>query len=157
MPNTHRPQTSPRSRTDVDKDGEGVPGDAGELAARNFSNSERQQLATLYQPGQSLWRMPLQHFSDEDFNASRGIYGFGGFSGPGPAGSGGPGCSDTKTGSIIECQTQNLGERVDVIGTPYSLNYRSSRQIGRRPNYRLHIPRRPSQTVSLPRGLRCFP
>ena len=33
-------------------------------------------------------------------------------------------------GSIIECETQGLGERLGISGTPYTLNYLSSRQPG---------------------------
>ena len=34
------------------------------------------------------------------------------------------------SGSIIECENQTLGERVPLVGTPFSLNYRGDRQIG---------------------------
>ena len=34
------------------------------------------------------------------------------------------------SGSIIECQNQTLGERLPVVGTPFTLNYRSNRTPG---------------------------
>ena len=42
------------------------------LAALGITAAEQQALAPLYQPGQSLWRMPLSHFSTYDFNPSYG-------------------------------------------------------------------------------------
>jgi RHS repeat-associated protein len=36
-------------------------------------------------------------------------------------------------GSIIECQNQILGEAIDIVGTPFSLNYRSDRVPGHMP------------------------
>src|SRR4029453_11759598 len=37
----------------------------------------------------------------------------------------------TQSGSLIECQNQILGEKVDVTGTPFSLHYASERVPGR--------------------------
>ena len=36
--------------------------------AEEARTSERHELAQLYQPGQSLWRVPISHFSKYDFN-----------------------------------------------------------------------------------------
>ncbi len=51
---------------DLDIDGSGNPASDSALAAIGINTAERQQLATLYQPGQSLWRVPLNHFSGWD-------------------------------------------------------------------------------------------
>jgi RHS repeat-associated protein len=144
---------------DVDTDGTGVAADATKLAALNLSNGERARLAALYIPGQTLWRMPLLHFSCDDFNFPRG---------PLPD-SGAPGPLDFKVelnkppqkknkncGSIIECQPQVLGEQIPVVGTPYSLTYRSSRQRGSRANYVLNIMLPRQKQVTVPSGIACY-
>jgi len=48
---------------DVDSDGDGVSDDAAMLAALGITDAERQRLASLYEAGQSLWRIPISHFS----------------------------------------------------------------------------------------------
>ncbi len=137
---------------DIDTDGSGIAADWTKLAALNLSNSERQQLAALYTPGQSLWRVPLQHFTDVDMNwPFAPCQGCNPPSPPPP-----PKCEHPFPGSIIECETQVLGERVEVVGTPYSLSYRSSRQLGRRSNYRLDLSVPAAKTVGLPTGYGCF-
>ena len=125
---------------DLDIDGSGLPANAGALAALGITAAERQSVASLYATGQSLWRVPLSHFSPRDMNwggglplmrhrpislrprqARRRI----------------PASAD---GSIIECQSQTLGQRLAVVGTPYTLNYRSSRAPGYKAANRLLIP-----------------
>lgn len=108
-----------------------------------ISDAERQRLATLYQPGQSLWRVPITHFSSWDCN-----WGFG------------PPLEAIaaalhrlidkiahlldkpclQNGSIIECENQVLGEVVPVVGTPFSLHYQSDRVTGRGANKTISIP-----------------
>jgi hypothetical protein len=46
----------------LDIDGDGIADTPGALAALGITDSERQQLAALYQPGQSLWRVLIPHF-----------------------------------------------------------------------------------------------
>jgi RHS repeat-associated protein len=143
---------------DIDTDGDGVADDATKLAAVNLSNAERQQLATIYPAGQSLWRMPLQHFSSDDWNPSPAPV-------PGariptavkPKKATPPRCKNIKKHSIIECQTQALGEEVEVVGTPYTLNYRSTRQAGRRANYRLDVTVPGQVPITMPNGPACYP
>jgi RHS repeat-associated protein len=119
---------------DVDINGDGKADTGAALTAIGVTDAERQQLASLYTPGQSLWRVALPHFSEPwDFN-----FGFGpppdggGPNGGGPSGGGGggPGPCDT-SGSVIACQRQALGEQVAVAGTPYLLRYDSDRQRDR--------------------------
>jgi len=47
---------------------------------------------------------------------------------------------DCASGSIIECENQTLGERIPVVGSGLSLNYRSSRVPGRVAARTLTIP-----------------
>src|SRR5262249_48640233 len=53
---------------DLDTTGDGAPDDAAMLLALGITEPERGRLATLYQPGQTLWRVPLSHFSPVDLN-----------------------------------------------------------------------------------------
>ncbi len=118
----------------VDSDGDGaadVPTGMTEL--------ERRQLAALYAPGQTLWRVALPHFSIWDLNM--------GFEAPPWAkfskldlGNDGSDCQSTAQGSIIGCEDQTLGERFGVAGTPFELAYQSERVPGRKTGYRIRVP-----------------
>lgn len=128
---------------DVDVDGSGMPADAPTLAALGITEVERAQLAALYTPGQSLWRTPITHFTPWDCNWP--------FAppenaeppeiteDPNPA-SEDVDDPDCVKNSIIDCQNQTLGQSVDIIGTTFSLNYRSDRLPGRSSSYSLTIP-----------------
>jgi len=129
---------------ELDIDGTGVIADATALAALSISDDERVQLATLYQPGQSLWRVPVTHFTSWDFNwpwsfPSNAQY-------PSEAldntknGNDNPDKNTQECGSIISCQNQVLGESEAIAGTPYSLYYSSERVAGRKAAYTLDIP-----------------
>jgi RHS repeat-associated protein len=112
---------------DVDTDGDGVA-DNG----LGITSEERASLASLYAPGQQLWRLPIQHFSPGDANSPRLPDGA---TPPGANGAGpdpnepleDPQCSG---GSVVECENQVLGEIVPIVGTPFALNYRSDRVPG---------------------------
>jgi RHS repeat-associated protein len=112
---------------DVDTDGDGAA-DGG----LGLTDAERRQLASLYVPGQSVWRMLIPHF-DQPWDANWGF-------GPpedaeAPAGDPEPDepqvCRAEVAGSIIGCQDQTLGEALGVVGTPFGLHYRSDRVPGR--------------------------
>ncbi|MBK9132345.1 MAG: hypothetical protein IPM20_12010 [Gammaproteobacteria bacterium] len=125
----------------LDVDGSGEPADASVLAELGISPEERQQLASLYSAGQSLWRVPVSHFSPWDYNWPYGP----------PADVDWPDVEildegseklddpECRGGSIIECQNQVLGEMLDIAGTPFSLHYRSDRVPGRTTANRLQI------------------
>lgn len=102
-------------------------------SALGITNSERMQLAALYASGTSLWRLPMKHFSVWDGNPPGGP-------GPNAVAPNVPTPIDIslddptcQAGSIIECQNQSLGESVPIAGTPFSLNYKSSRTRGASP------------------------
>jgi len=118
---------------DVDTDGDGASDDPSILALLNITDAEREKLATLYAAGQSLWRVPVTHFTPWDCNWP--------FGPPDDAKAPmqpEPVCDDQIdapyrcTGSIIECQNQVLGETVGITGTPFSLHYQSDRVSGRK-------------------------
>ncbi|MBN1570929.1 MAG: hypothetical protein JXA73_24025, partial [Acidobacteria bacterium] len=115
---------------EVDTDGDNI-GDND--PALGITDAERGQLAMLYAEGQSLWRVKITHFTPVDLNWPAVL----------PADAVAPeqpmpemnkpkepDC--TEEGSIIQCQSQILGERIGVAGIPFSLNYRSDRAPGNR-------------------------
>ena len=97
----------------VDITGDGVADDAAALAAVGIEDAERQQLATLYNPGQELWRVKITHFTPWDYNWPYGP--------PQPVPQPPPytpwpeepdACKTS--GSIISCETQSLSEAIPV-------------------------------------------
>ncbi len=131
---------------ELDTDGDDVADDVAALDALNITEAERQELAALYDAGQTLWRAPITHFTPWDCNWPGGPPGGAG----GAGGSGGGGdrrrrrlgeddpCADENR-CVIEFQGQVLGEGVPLAGVPYALNYRSDRCPGRRAAYEMEI------------------
>jgi RHS repeat-associated protein len=114
----------------LDTDGTGLEADTAALAALGITDPERKQLAALYTLGQSLWRVAVRHFTPWDANWGLGPPDDAIFPNqPLPDQSSARSIKDPckRSGSIIECQNQVLGETVRITGTPYSLNYSSSR------------------------------
>ena len=126
---------------DLDLDGSGSPASASQLSALGISTDEQSQLALLYPPGQSVWRVPITHFSPEDYNWPD--------SPPPdvePPDEPEPDTDEPEEnpcdgiGSIIEIQNQILREQIGIVGAPFSLNYSSERVAGRNAHNRLTIP-----------------
>lgn len=141
----------------VDVAGQGIAADGATLASLGFSTSELQKLATTYPAGQSLWRVPLQHFSCYDWNWPPGLPpGVPGLTMTPPKKADKIQCDETKNGSIIECMNETLGETIDVVGTPYSLNYRSDRTRDRSASRSLRLATPSQLTVKIP-GVNCGP
>ena len=126
---------------DIDINGLGISASASERLALGMDDAERQELATLYTPGQRLWRVRLQHFSTVDYNYPQDF----------PEGIETPDNEETsdeeysdqtkeECGSIIDCRNQVLGEVISIAGTNFSLNYRSDRVPGRMAAKTLRIP-----------------
>jgi RHS repeat-associated protein len=116
----------------VDATGSGTP---TPMPFQGITQAELQQLPGLgYQVNQTLWRVPIPHFSTWDANwpdspppdaispNPSGPPQDGDGTGPGPC---------EQPGSIIDCQDQTLRERLPLAGTPFSLFYASNRQRGR--------------------------
>jgi RHS repeat-associated protein len=127
---------------DVDITGDGTADGAAALAAVGIDDAERARLAQLYDPGKSLWRVEVSHFTPWDYN-----YPYGPPDGAGPPGQDGPNGPDgpgdggcNSGGSVIGCEEQTLGEELAVAGTPYTLRYASDRVPGRRTDLSLNIP-----------------
>jgi hypothetical protein len=113
---------------DVDSDGDGAADDG-----LGMTEKERAQLASLYKKGQTLWRVPIKHFSSWDFNWPFGL--------PSDAIAALKALNEflsaddaegacKASGSIIDCENQRLGESFPVRGTRFSLNYWSDRVPG---------------------------
>lgn len=125
---------------DLDTDGDAVTDDATKLAALGISDLERARLALLYTAGQTLWRIPVTHFTPWDWNWPFGP----------PLDAVSPPARPRnnpqirrptrRCGSVIGCEEQTLGESIPVAGTPWSLHYQSERTPGRREAYTLEIP-----------------
>lgn len=127
---------------DLDISGSGVAAGTAELFTEGITTAERQQIATLYGPGATLWRAPLSHLSTVDLNWQSQCAG-GNCQPPNV----GPAVADEKDedpckkdGSIIECQSQVLGETVGIVGTGLAASYRSDRVPGRTSRFTLEIP-----------------
>src|SRR6056297_2764859 len=125
----------------LDIDGDGIADDPADLESiLGITEAERAQLAALYEPGDSVWRVGLEHFTPIDCNwLSRNPDAIpppggrpdvnGGRNGP----EGFPPPEDPceEGGSIIECQSQVLRESIALSGVSTALNYSSARSVGR--------------------------
>ncbi len=121
---------------DLDTDGDGI---VDNNPALGITSAERTQLVTTYSVGKSLQRVPVDHFSTYDLNY--GISPIAGATAPNQAESLKnelDKCTTCKH-SIIEVENQTLGETLSITGTPFNLNYRSNRVLGRAANT-LQIP-----------------
>jgi RHS repeat-associated protein/uncharacterized repeat protein (TIGR01451 family) len=124
----------------LDVSGDGVPDGAEALAALGITEAEQRQLAALYHPGKSLWRVPVTHFTPWDYN-----WPYGPPPGAGPPQNPSPkqGSEDKpecQPGSVIDCQNQALGESLPITGTPFRIHYQSDRVPGRQDKNTLRIP-----------------
>ena len=126
-------------KADLDIKGNSLPATPTELSGLGITDAERTKLAQLYSAGQSLWRTPVQHFT-EPWDKNQGTS-----------------CKepcpppdnlksevvvvepDCQGGSIIGCQNQTLGEIVELTGTPFYLRYQSDRMPGYNTASRLKI------------------
>ncbi|RLB51002.1 MAG: hypothetical protein DRI90_23280, partial [Deltaproteobacteria bacterium] len=131
----------------IDFDGDDIAEGQATFDALGVTQDELEALAQLYEPGDTLWRTAVEHFSTLDCN-------FAPFRNEGECVPNEPGVCElahivgnddedgscTADGSIIECQNQILGEAVSLSGTPFSLHYQSDRATGRKKSYELTIP-----------------
>ncbi|MCU1349076.1 MAG: repeat protein, partial [Acidobacteria bacterium] len=126
-------------RAYLDVDGDGMADDSD--AAIGTSVDERTKLAALYGAGKVLWRVPIPHLTPWDCNWPYGPPDDAdGPPGDEPPDGGQPAfCSNSADGSIIECEAQALGEALPVAGTPFTLNYNSTRVLGRADTRRIHV------------------
>jgi RHS repeat-associated protein len=134
---------------EIDLDGDGNAESPATLAAAGISDDERIELATLYSASTTLWWVEVPHFSTIDLNFPQGeITADDGDTDPSEQAEETQSeeqkdeddpC-DRRGHSILECDNQILGERIAIVGTPYTLDYRSDRVPGRRSAFRIDIP-----------------
>jgi RHS repeat-associated protein len=110
----------------VDSDGDGIADNAV-----GMSDDERRTLATLYAPGQTLWRSTVTHFTPFDLNQPVVLPGAIAPQEPDAEVDVQPNDSCRASGSILDCQGQALGEELPIAGTAYQLEYSSMRTPGR--------------------------
>jgi RHS repeat-associated protein len=124
----------------LDIDGSGTAASNSELLELGIDTDELGVLATLYIPGQSLWRSPVSHFTPLDCNWVNWCRSceFPELDEPEYDEQDEDSCE--RAGSIIDCHDQVLGEEMPVAGTALSLNYRSNRVPGRKALYTIDIP-----------------
>ncbi len=137
---------------DLDVSGGDTAASPAALASLGIIDQERARLALLYAPGQSIWRVPVTHFTPWDFNWPFGPPA-GAASPPSPE-DGSPIVDDPgqECGSVIGCEDQTLGESVPVTGTPWRLHYQSDRVPGRTAERELLVVL--SGAAPLPAGLK---
>ena len=126
---------------ELDLEGEGVAATPSELAEADITRAERRTLADLYTVGQQLTRMPVRHFT-RPMDANYGGRPPDDATEPpedGPEENQEEDEHCEREGSIIECENRILGQRIEIPGTPFSLNYRTSRVPGA-PSRHLRIP-----------------
>lgn len=124
----------------VDVTGDGAADTGAPLAKLGITEAELRELARLYEPGRSLWRVPVRHFTPWDHNWPWG---------PPPDAKPpklkefewkDPNDPCTQQGSIISCENQVLAEQVPVAGTPYTLTWSSQRAPGYKVSEQLTLP-----------------
>ena len=125
---------------ELDVDGDGIADGAAKFEELGVTEDELASLAELYEPGQSLWRVPVSHFTPWDLNWPYGP--------PDDAKKPKPPkkpddekekpCDPPRP--VVEFQTRVVGENVPVQGTPYSLVYRSNRVAGAAGKFRIEVP-----------------
>ncbi|MCB0089543.1 MAG: PKD domain-containing protein, partial [Caldilineaceae bacterium] len=121
----------------LDTTGDGA---ADNDAALGITDAERAQLAQLYTAGVTLWRVPIRHFTPWDHNWPFGpplnaIWPFA----KGPRYDDQPDQPCEVDGSIIECESQVVGQRLALTGVPFTLNYRSDRTPARTGYFELPV------------------
>ena len=125
----------------IDADGDGTADSDAALAALGITKGERETLATIYPAGAPLWRVPLRHFSSKDYNWPYGPPdGAVPPNGGNPA-NGDPGCPVCgAAGSRLGVERQTVGEDIAIGGTPYRLNYDTSRVPGHAASRTIRLP-----------------
>ncbi|MEW8052519.1 MAG: RHS repeat-associated core domain-containing protein [Candidatus Thiodiazotropha sp.] len=134
-------------RAVLDTEGNGEPATVDVLATLGVTDQELVMLAGLYDVGKVLWRSQAAHFTPWDCNWPYGPP-IDATPPPPPPPRNPPPIKkknkkkpDKECNSIIECQSQVLGESHILAGTPYSLNYRSNRARGwlRNDKFRINL------------------
>ena len=123
---------------DLDVNGDGAADTGAALIALGITDAERTQLATSYDAPQSLWRVPIPHFSPWDCNWPFGPPPDSSPPNRGPPSDDNP-PDDPNDPPGVFIQSQELSESIPIIGTRHVLNYRSTRNLGNQAARRISI------------------
>lgn len=112
----------------IDTDGDGLADHAARLEAFGIDAAELARIRSLYPTGTTLWRVLLDHFTGIDLNPADSWRNapeatLPDVDPPPPP----PEDPCEEAGCVIAPETGSLGERLDIVGTPFSLDYRSER------------------------------
>lgn len=116
-----------QGEADLDVSGTGAPATSTTLSAMGITAAERTQLATIYKPGATFWRVQVTHFTGYDLNSGGASADT---SGAGAKANAGTNKICKIKGCIITAQTQKVAEEIPIVGTPFNLYYSSGRQRG---------------------------
>jgi len=116
----------------IDSRGTGAADDSIRLAQLGITGEELTHLRDKYAVGDTVIRVAVDHFSwwDINYNLAALIAALGRAFGRIRQQLHQLAEACLGKGSIIECENRILGERFAIPGTPYSINYRSSRALG---------------------------
>ena len=141
-------------QAELDLDGSGQPATAATLAELGITTAELIEVASLYSPGQRLWRVPIRHFTPWSI-AWTYIFLDDAFGPPARPPKEGHARDQEKPiagsfGGAIDLDNQILGQALDIAGAGVSLVYASDRMPGRKAPYLLEVP---VTDAELPSGL----
>ena len=128
---------------EIDATGDGVAESPTVLQNQfNLPPEEAAVVGSMYPVGQQLVRLQLNALGKwcphQDFPYADDATTLSGGE-PAPPPCEGSDCT-CKQGSTIQVERQCMGERIDVVGSPYDLHYKSDRVVGNRSGYTLEIP-----------------
>jgi RHS repeat-associated protein len=125
---------------DVDTDGDGKAEDVDTLTKQHILHGVRRELARRYEPGATLWHIPVEHFSPQsaDFAAAAPITAEAPTAG---AVTLRPVDDFTRRGGLV-VERQALGQAfsLGLAGTPFQLNYQSDRSAQYRKGFQIDFP-----------------
>ncbi|MDJ0654437.1 MAG: RHS repeat-associated core domain-containing protein [Xanthomonadales bacterium] len=134
-------------------DSTGFPASPSRLSGLGIDAEELSTLAQLYDAGDSLWRVPISHFSPHDYNFPLPDDAV-----PPPPPEPQP---DTLDGTLspadygqIDFESQTFLEQLNLVGVPFALHYASNRVPGRRAERKVSIPVTRSTTPAGLSGVR---
>ncbi len=117
----------------LDLTGSDLVADDTMLAAASFTTAELQQLASTYSSGQSVWRVPLSHFSPWDWNFAGLFKPVQSPNAPGDQPNSNPRDKSPNNYGAVNFTSQVFEESIPLVGVPMTLNYSSARV----PDYRV--------------------